>query len=73
MVTVPPVEESSKIVSTPVYEATGTVSTMVGFGLPWVFDYFESDPALDSGPICAINQDVASLVINFVLISVLII
>lgn len=49
----------------------GTVSTVVGFGLPWVLDYFESDPALGSGPICTIIQDVASLATNFVLASVL--
>lgn len=50
----------------------GTVSAMVGFGLPWVFDHFGSDPALGSGPICTIIQDVASLLIYFVLVSALI-
>ena len=50
----------------------GTVSSMVGFGLPWVFDHFGSDPALGSGPICTIIQDVASLLIYFVLVSALI-
>jgi magnesium transporter len=50
----------------------GTVSAIVGFGLPWVFDHFGSDPALGSGPICTIIQDVASLLIYFVLVSALI-
>jgi magnesium transporter len=47
----------------------GTVSAMVGFSLPWVFDHFGSDPALGSGPICTIIQDVASLSIYFALVS----
>lgn len=51
----------------------GTVSAMVGFGLPWVFDHFGSDPALGSGPICTIIQDVASLIIYFVLVRALIV
>jgi magnesium transporter len=50
----------------------GTVSAIVGFGLPWVFDHFGSDPALGSGPICTIIQDVASLLIYFGLVSALI-
>lgn len=50
----------------------GAISAMVGFGLPWVFKHFGSDPALGSGPICTIIQDVASLSIYFVLVSVLI-
>lgn len=50
----------------------GTVAAMVGFGLPWVFDHFGSDPALGSGPICTIIQDVSSLSIYFVLVSALI-
>jgi magnesium transporter len=51
----------------------GMVSAVVGFGLPWVFMRFGSDPALGSGPICTIIQDVASLFIYFVLVSALII
>jgi magnesium transporter len=51
----------------------GTVSAIVGFGLPWVFDRLGSDPALGSGPICTIIQDVASLFIYFALISALIV
>jgi magnesium transporter len=51
----------------------GTVSAMVGFGLPWVFKHFGSDPALGSGPICTIIQDVSSLLIFFVLVGALIV
>ncbi|MEM9629444.1 MAG: magnesium transporter [Pseudomonadota bacterium] len=51
----------------------GTISALVGFALPWVFDRYGSDPALGSGPICTIIQDVAALFIYFVLVSALII
>jgi len=51
----------------------GAVSAVVGFGLPWVFTSFGSDPALGSGPVCTIIQDVASLFIYFVLVSALIV
>lgn len=51
----------------------GTVSALVGFGLPWVFKRFGSDPALGSGPICTIIQDVSSLLIYFVLVGVLLV
>ena len=50
----------------------GTVSALVGFGLPWVFKYFDFDPALGSGPICTIIQDVSSLLIYFVLVGTLV-
>ena len=50
----------------------GTLSAAVGFGLPWLFQRFGSDPALGSGPICTIIQDVMSLVIYFVLVNMLI-
>ena len=50
----------------------GTISALVGFGLPWVFDHFDLDPALGSGPICTIVQDVSSLLIYFVLVGALV-
>lgn len=50
----------------------GTLSAVVGFGLPWALKRFGSDPALGSGPVCTIIQDVASLSIYFVLVSALI-
>lgn len=51
----------------------GAVSAVVGFGLPWVFTRLGSDPALGSGPLCAIFQDVSSLLIYSVLVGVLIV
>ena len=51
----------------------GTVSALVGFGLPWVFNHFNFDPALGSGPICTIIQDVSSLLIYFALVGALIV
>lgn len=50
----------------------GAVSASVGFALPWIFQRLGSDPALGSGPICTIIQDVSSLTIYFVLVSVLV-
>lgn len=50
----------------------GLVSAIVGFSLPWFFMRFGSDPAMGSGPICTIVQDVASLSIYFALITALI-
>lgn len=52
--------------------AGGTMSAVVGFGLPWVFQKLGSDPAMGSGPICTIVQDVASLFIYFGLVSLLV-
>ncbi len=53
--------------------AGGAVSALVGFGLPWLFKNFGSDPALGSGPICTIIQDVSSLLIYFVLVGALLV
>ena len=50
----------------------GAFSAVVGFGLPWLFKQLGSDPALGSGPICTIIQDVASLLIYFMLASALV-
>lgn len=50
----------------------GAISACVGFALPWVFQHLGSDPALGSGPICTVIQDVASLSIYFLLVSALI-
>ncbi|MEZ5714012.1 MAG: magnesium transporter [Paracoccaceae bacterium] len=51
--------------------AGGAISAVVGFGLPWVFKRFGSDPALGSGPICTIIQDVSSLFIYFGIVTLL--
>lgn len=50
----------------------GMLSAVVGFGLPWIFLRLGSDPALGSGPVCTIIQDVGSLFLYFVLVSALI-
>jgi len=50
----------------------GTMSSVIGFGLPWVFQKLGSDPAMGSGPICTIIQDVTSLFIYFGLVSLLV-
>ena len=50
----------------------GTISAVVGFGLPWLFQRCGADPALGSGPICTIIQDVASLFLYFVLVTALV-
>ncbi|WP_299750892.1 magnesium transporter [uncultured Boseongicola sp.] len=52
--------------------AGGAMSAVVGFGLPWVFQKLGSDPAMGSGPICTIIQDVTSLFIYFGLVSLLV-
>ena len=51
----------------------GAISAVVGFVLPWSFQRLGSDPALGSGPICTIIQDVASLSLYFVLVITLVI
>jgi len=52
--------------------AGGTLSAVVGFVLPWAFRFAGSDPALGSGPICTIVQDVASLFIYLVMVRALV-
>ncbi|QKV18507.1 magnesium transporter [Oricola thermophila] len=49
----------------------GVVSAVVGFGLPWAFTRFGADPALGSGPVCTIIQDVSSLLIYFTFVTLL--
>lgn len=50
----------------------GAVSALAGFLLPWVFLRLGFDPALGSGPICTIVQDVASLALYFLLVTTLV-
>lgn len=52
--------------------AAGAVATTIGMLLPWVLARLGRDPAFGSGPIATIIQDVLSLVIYFVTISVLV-
>ena len=49
----------------------GLVSAFVGLALPWLFQKLGYDPALGSGPICTIIQDIASLLIYFALVTAL--
>ena len=50
----------------------GTVSALAGFALPWSFLRLGFDPAMGSGPICTIVQDVASLALYFLLVTALV-
>jgi magnesium transporter len=43
--------------------AAGTIATGVGFLLPWVFQRVGFDPALGSGPVATLLQDVLSLAV----------
>ena len=51
--------------------AAGAVATTVGLLLPWLFSHAGLDPADGSGPIGTIIQDVASLLIYFGCVSLL--
>jgi magnesium transporter len=47
----------------------GAVSTTIGLLLPWFLWKIGRDPALGSGPVATILQDVFSLVAYFVVVS----
>jgi magnesium transporter len=49
----------------------GTVATTIGLLFPWLLAQFGRDPAFGSGPIATIVQDVLSLVIYFLVVSLL--
>jgi magnesium transporter len=49
-----------------------SVATTIGFMLPWLFSKLGYDPALGSGPLATVVQDVLSLVIYFQIASVLV-
>jgi magnesium transporter len=51
--------------------AAGAAATSIGLLLPWVLQRTGSDPALGSGPLATIIQDVLSLLIYFVIASAL--
>ena len=51
--------------------AACTVATVIGLLLPWTLDRLGSDPALGSGPVATIVQDILSLAIYFGLTQVL--
>jgi len=48
------------------------MASMLGLLLPWLLGRLGYDPALGSGPLCTIVQDVLSLLIYFSLISVIV-
>jgi magnesium transporter len=52
--------------------AASSVATGIGVYLPWLFAKFGYDPAFGSGPIATVIQDVISLLIYFLIASVLI-
>jgi magnesium transporter len=47
--------------------AAGAVATTVGLLLPWLLARRGCDPALGSGPVATIIQDVLSLLVYFVI------
>ena len=44
-----------------------SVATTIGFLLPWLFARLGYDPAMGSGPVATVVQDVLSLLIYFLL------
>ena len=45
--------------------AASSVATTIGFLLPWLFARLGYDPAMGSGPLATVIQDVLSLLIYF--------
>jgi magnesium transporter len=52
--------------------AACSVATTIGLLLPWTFARFGYDPALGSGPLATVVQDVLSLLIYFLVASALV-
>jgi len=52
--------------------AASAVATTVGLLFPWLLERFGTDPAYGSGPVATIIQDVLSLLIYFVVVSLLV-
>jgi magnesium transporter len=51
--------------------AASSIATTIGFLLPWMFSRLGYDPALGSGPVATVIQDVLSLAIYFLIAAVL--
>jgi magnesium transporter len=49
-----------------------SLATSIGLLLPWVFARLGYDPALGSGPLATVVQDVLSLLIYFLVASALV-
>jgi magnesium transporter len=45
--------------------AAGSIATIVGLLLPWLFHRFGADPAYGSGPLATVIQDILSLLVYF--------
>jgi magnesium transporter len=50
-----------------------TLATTLGFLLPWIFSRLRFDPALGSGPIATVIQDIASLGIYFAVVELVVV
>jgi len=51
---------------------TSMMSTVIGLLLPWMFETLDMDPALGSGPIATILQDIATIVVYlFVVVAIM--
>lgn len=53
--------------------AAGTVSTTIGLVFPWLLERVGSDPAMGSGPLATIVQDVLSLLVYFLVAAALVV
>lgn len=52
--------------------AASSIATTIGFMLPWTFARLGYDPALGSGPVATVIQDIMSLLIYFAIASALV-
>ncbi len=52
--------------------AASTIATGVALALPWLLNRLGRDPAFGSGPLATVIQDLLSIVIYFVAVTVLI-
>lgn len=50
----------------------GSAATTIGFLFPWAFSRLGKDPAFGSGPICTVIQDVLSLIVYFIIVSLIV-
>ncbi len=48
--------------------AAGSIAAAIGFGLPWLLARLRRDPALGSGPLATVVQDILSIVVYFVVL-----
>ena len=48
------------------------IASTIGLSLPWLLQRFGTDPAYGSGPLATIIQDILSLMIYFMVVSMLV-